>query len=117
MVSVCVGHEREGLVRGCIVADWERKMCGGRACVGMKKRGAGLGREKSKPGVRQLFVFGQEGATGWFERDEFLGLGFFVFSPDVQNCPPLCMCWKLIFIGKNVVRSPNLVPQLLLFFC
>jgi hypothetical protein len=82
----------------------------------MKKRGAGLGREKSKPGGRQLFFFGQEGATGWFERDEFLGLGFFVFPLDVQNCPPLCMCWKLIFIGKNVVRSPNLVPQLL-FFC
>jgi hypothetical protein len=30
-------------LRGCIVAGWERKMCGGRACVGTKKRGAGLG--------------------------------------------------------------------------
>lgn len=102
LVSICVGHEREGLVRGCTVAGWDRKMCGGRACVGMKKRGAGLGREKSKPGGQRLFVFGQEGAIGWFERDEFLGLGFFVFLSNVRNCPSLCMCWKLLFIGKNI---------------
>jgi hypothetical protein len=56
--SVCVGHESEVLVRGCIVASWERKMCGGRACVGMKKRSVGFGREKSKPWGRWLFVFG-----------------------------------------------------------
>jgi len=39
-----------------------------------------------------------------------------VFLSNVQNCPPFCMCWKLLFIGKNVVRSPNLIPQLLSFF-
>jgi energy-converting hydrogenase Eha subunit F len=39
-----------------------------------------------------------------------------VFPLNVQNYPPLCMCWKLLFIGKNVVRSPNLVPQLFSFF-
>jgi hypothetical protein len=26
------------------------------------------------------------------------------------------MCWKLLFISKNVARSQNLVPQLLSFF-
>jgi len=40
-----------------------------------------------------------------------------VLPSNVQNYPPLCMCWKLLFIGKNIVRSPNLVPQLLFFFC
>jgi hypothetical protein len=27
------------------------------------------------------------------------------------------MFWKLLFIGKNIVRSPNLVAQLFFFFC
>ena len=30
--------------------------------------------------------------------------------------PSLCMCWKLLFIGKNIARFQNLVPQLLSFF-
>ena len=35
----------------------------------------------------------------------------------VQDCPSTFVCvGKLLFIGKNVVRSPNLVPQLLSFF-
>ena len=47
-----------------------------------------------------------------------LGLGFFfVFFSNVSKLPPpFCMCWKLLFIGKNVARSPNLVPQLLFLY-
>jgi hypothetical protein len=41
---------------------------------------------------------------------------FFVFF-FFQNSPPYWMCWKLLFISKNVTRFSNLVPQLLLFFC
>ena len=33
------------------------------------------------------FVLPSLGAAGWFERDGFLGLGFFVFPSNVQNCP------------------------------
>lgn len=43
-------------------------------------------------GVRLLFLFCQVGATGWFEIDGFLGLEFFLCSPNVQNYPPFCMC-------------------------
>jgi len=40
-----------------------------------------------------------------------------MFFSNVSKLPlPFCMCWKLLFIGKNVARSPNLVPQLLSFF-
>jgi hypothetical protein len=43
---------------------------------------------------------------------------FFVFFLMFQNCPPsFSMFWKLLFIGKNIARSPNLIPQLLSFFC
>ena len=50
-------------------------------------------------------------------KDRFRFRFFFVFFLVSQNCPPsLCMLWKLLFIGKNVARSPNLVPQLLYFF-
>jgi hypothetical protein len=47
-----------------------------------------------------------------------LGLGcfpflFFVFF--LSKLPPLCKCWKLLFIGKYIARSSNLVPQLLSF--
>jgi len=43
------------------------------------------------------------------------GLGF---SPLIfQNCPLLCVLWRLVFIDKNIARFPNLIPQLLFFFC
>ena len=51
---------------------------------------------------------------------ENLGLGFYFcgcpkFS--VSKLPPcFCVCSRLLFIDKNIARSPNLVPQLLLFF-
>ena len=39
---------------------------------------------------------------------------FFVFF--FQNCPsPLSVLRRLIFIGKNIARFPNLVTQLLCF--
>jgi hypothetical protein len=54
---------------------------------------------------------------GGFERDGFRVRVFFLFFFLMfQNCPPFCMCWKLLFISKNVARSQNLVPQLLSFF-
>ena len=81
------------------------------------RRGATKEEENPKQGgCGCSFCFCQVGAAGWFERDGFLGLGFFVFPSNVKNYPPFCMCWKLLFIGKNVARSPNLIPQLLLFF-
>jgi hypothetical protein len=43
-----------------------------------------------------------------------LGLGFFLCF-FFKIAPSLCMCWKLLFIGKNIVWSPNLVPQLSFF--
>jgi len=45
-----------------------------------------------------------------------LGLGFpifFVFF--FQNCPPSSVLRRPVFIGKNVARFSNLVPQLLSF--
>jgi hypothetical protein len=45
---------------------------------------------------------------------EGLGLGFFFCFFKIAPLP-FCMCWKLLFIGKNVARSPNLVPQFFFF--
>jgi len=56
------------------------------------------------------------GATVWKVIGSGLGFGFFVFSLNMQNSLPLCMCWKLLFIGKNVAWASKLVPQLLFFF-
>jgi len=58
-------------VRGCIVAGWERKMCGGQACVGMKKRGAGLGREKSKPGGGDFLFLAKRGRPAGLKEMSF----------------------------------------------
>jgi hypothetical protein len=44
-----------------------------------------------------------------------LGLGFLVFF-SFKIAPPLCVLWRSVFIGKNIARFPNLVPQLLSFF-
>jgi hypothetical protein len=42
---------------------------------------------------------------------------FFLLPPyKCVKLPLLCMCWKLLFIDKNIARSPNLVLQLLSFF-
>jgi hypothetical protein len=37
---------------------------------------------------------------------------FLWFPSILQNCPSF-----VVFIGKNIARFPNLVPQLLSFFC
>jgi hypothetical protein len=51
------------------------------------------------------------GGGGWLGSDGFRVRVFFVLPPpNMQNCPPLCMCWKLLFIGKNVVWTSKLVP-------
>jgi hypothetical protein len=61
------------------------------------------------------FFFFREG--GWPKDQMGLGLGFFLLPPyKCAKLPPLCMCWKLLFIGKNIDRSPNMVLQLLSFF-
>jgi hypothetical protein len=61
-----------------------------------------LEKKKSKAG----------GADVWLEIG--LGLGFFLcFFFKIAFF--LCMCWKLLFICKNIVWSPNLVPQLSFF--
>jgi len=49
------------------------------------------------------------GTTVWKVIGLGLGFGFFVFSLNVQNSLPLCMCWKLLFIGKNVVWASKLI--------
>jgi hypothetical protein len=69
-----------------------------------ERRGCGV-REKNQAG---------EGATVWFEIS--LGLGFFLCF-FLSTLPPLfCVLWRPVFIGKNIARFPNLVPQLLSFF-
>jgi hypothetical protein len=50
-------------------------------------------------------------------RDRFRFRVFLYFFSLSKLPPSLCVLWKLIFIGKNVAKSPNLVPQLLSFFC
>ena len=68
-----------------------------------KKMGLRCRGEKFKPGGR---LFGLK--IG-------LGLGFFLCFFSFKIAPLLCKCWKPVFVGKNVVRFPNLVPQLLSF--
>jgi hypothetical protein len=53
------------------------------------------------------------GVVVWLEIG--LGLGFLVFF-SFKIAPPLCVLWRSVFIGKNIARFPNLVPQLLSFF-
>jgi hypothetical protein len=45
-----------------------------------------------------------------------LGLGFFFwYFFWCFKIAPFCVCWRPVFIGKNVARFSNLVPQLLSF--
>ena len=53
------------------------------------------------------------GVVVWLEIG--LGLGFLVFF-SFKIAPPLCVLWRSVFIGKNIARFPNVVPQLLSFF-
>ena len=57
------------------------------------------------------------GATVWLEigLGLGLGLGFLVFF-SFKISPPLCVLWRPVFIGKNIAKFPNLIPQLLSFF-
>jgi hypothetical protein len=59
------------------------------------------------------------GATVWLEiglgLGLCLGLGFLVFF-SFKIAPPLCVLWRPVFIGKNIAKFPNLIPQLLSFF-
>jgi len=77
------GKERPWLVRGGAIVRGRR----------WREKGSRQGRRKSKTsgGAAALFVFPSR-ATDWFERDGFLGLGFFVLPPNVQNCPPSWVC-------------------------
>jgi hypothetical protein len=65
------------------------------------EKGSGQGRRKIKNqwGATAL-LFGQVGgAAGWFEGDEFLGLGFFVFFSKCAKLPPL-VCVVETYIYK-----------------
>ena len=48
-------------------------------------------------------------------RDKFRFRVCYIFF-NCAKLPPFCVCGRPIFIGKNVARFPNLVPQLLFFF-
>jgi hypothetical protein len=46
---------------------------------------------------------GEDGVLG-------LGLGLrfcLCCLPNMQNCPPLCVLWRPVFIGKNTTRFPT----------
>jgi hypothetical protein len=75
-------------------------------------------KENQKPGGADDFFFAIDGewaTTLVREKKGFQFLGFFCVFSIVQN-PPLCVLQRLVFIGKNIARFPNLVPQLLSFF-
>ena len=80
-----------------------------------------LGEKKPRtPGYKNSKSVGEAPPAGFFEWGERMGfrLGFFCvfFSECCQNYPPpFCKCWKPVFIGKNVAKFFNLVPQLLSF--
>jgi hypothetical protein len=56
---------------------------------------------------------------GCLESDRFkfrFRVRFFCVFPQYVKLPPLCVLYRLVFIGKNIARFSNLVPQLLSFF-
>jgi hypothetical protein len=62
--------------------------------IGKKLGGKGLERLVSERKIKAGW-----GAAVWLVIG--LGLGFFLFF--FKIVPLLCMCWKLLFIGKNIV--------------
>ena len=115
---------REKKVAGCCGEGGDG--CGRRNQEQRLRGGCGLKTENDLwMGVVVRVFFSKGGSDGLekmrgkggFERDGFRVRVFFLFFFLMfQNCPPFCMCWKLLFISKNVARSQNLVPQLLSFF-
>ena len=44
-----------------------------------------------------------------------LGLGYFFVPSKCAKLPPFACLWRPVFIGKNIAKFPNLIPQLLSF--
>jgi hypothetical protein len=92
--------------------------------AGEKRSRGGWKRDgEMAPRGRLLRVFfSKKGSSGPWRRRKMVK-GFFFgflcglgFSPLIfQNCPLLCVLWRLVFIDKNIARFPNLIPQLLFF--
>jgi hypothetical protein len=112
IVWVCEGEalcsQGKMTSRAC-VGCWFRGLCGNGAASGageMMESGS-LEENESHRGERGGRL-GRDGILG-------LGLGFIVFFFfKIAPLPFVCVV-KLLFIGKNIVRSPNLVPQLFFF--
>jgi hypothetical protein len=105
----CVDERERGQCMGLRLKEEETKSRGGAAGWFVSVNGsgaAGFGERKSKPGGGRLFGLDR------FRVRFFL---FFLYFSFKIAPPPICKCWKLLFIGKYVARSPNLVPQLLSF--
>ena len=101
------------------LASQEKKMGGN--CVEAMKGSSSRGRRRVKCAAasREKIKTGQ-GAAVWKVIGLGLGLGFgfFCVFPQYAKLPPLmCVFQRLVFIGKNIARFSNLVPQLLSFFC
>jgi hypothetical protein len=108
VLAVVEGNGLHGLDEG---GYWFSEM-GGCEWGNRKMVSGGLGRKKRES---------LEERGGRLGRDRVFGLGlglwfilfFFLFF---QNCSPLSVLRGPVFIGKNIARFPNLVPQLLSFF-
>jgi hypothetical protein len=81
--------------------------------VARRQLAEGKGKRVQERGwLRLSLVLAQWGVGSWFERDGF----FFCVASKYAKLPSMCVLWRPAFIGKNIYRFPNLVPQFLSFF-
>ena len=91
--------EMRGLSRLVLMGDegdgWKRKRK-------RKRKREAVWRSWEGRGSQGVATLGERRMVEWVEMD--LGLGFLFVFFSFKIDPFLCICWKLLFIGKNIAR-------------
>jgi hypothetical protein len=75
------------------------------------------GQDRSRGWLSGPAFFENEGGWQLVLVEIYLGLRFSCVSPIFQNCPPLCVFCRLVFIGEVWLGPQNTLSFNLFIFC